>query len=281
MNKKFPYNTSDLKPSRRDFMRLGGASLAAAMMMRHGLPPFLAQGMGGIPAELHPGSPNNPRGWTTTLPPIPEGMPVDPPVTITGSRRGPWEFADGDDIENSPFTRLNAAVTGINWKLAFTWTDNEGEVLQKYNLAIASDELPDFMETVPLQIYSELLENDLIEDITEVWDEVAHPVWLKEAMSFSDGIAWRLAEVNGRKMGVPYIEQAAQNDKVLWIRQDWLDAVGMSAPTTIDELHAVMLPLLWKRIWAKAARARRSASPPTARSTPGIARWIPSSAPGA
>ena len=239
MTKRFPYDTSDLKPSRRDFMRLGGASLAAAMMMRHGMPPALAQGMGAIPAELHPGSPNNPRGWTTTLPPIPDGMPVDPPVTITGSRRGPWEFADGDDIENSPFTRLNAAVTGINWKLAFTWTDNEGEVLQKYNLAIASDELPDFMETVPLQVYSELLENDLLEDITEVWDEVAHPVWLKEAMSFSDGIAWRLAEVNGRKMGVPYIEQAAQNDKVLWIRQDWLDAVGMDAPTTIDELHAV------------------------------------------
>ena len=78
-----------------------------------------------------------------------------------------------------PSPGLNAAVTGINWKLAFTWTDNEGEVLQKYNLAIASDELPDFMETVPLQVYSELLDNDLIEDITDVWDEAAHPVWLK------------------------------------------------------------------------------------------------------
>ena len=237
MNKKFPYDTSDMKPSRRDFLRLSGAGMAAMMLARHGLPPVFAQGMSDIPAELHPGSPNNPRGWTTTLPPIPEGMPVDPPVTITGSRRGPWEFPDGDDIENSNFTRLNAAVTGINWKLAFTWTDNADEVLQKYNLAIASNELPDFMETVPLQVYSELLENDLIEDITDVWEEAAHPVWLKEAMSFSDGIAWRLAEVNGRKMGVPYIEQAAQNDKVLWIRQDWLDAVGMSAPTTIEELH--------------------------------------------
>ena len=239
MKKRFPYDTSDLKPSRRDFMRLGGMSLAVAMMMRAGLPPVLAQGMGDIPAELHPGSPNNPRGWTTTLPPIPEGMPVDPPVTITGSRRGPWDFAEGDDIENSPFTRLNAAVTGIHWKLAFNWTDNDAEVLQKYNLAIASNELPDFMETVPLQIYSELLENDLLEDITDVYDEVAHPVWLKEAMSFGDGIAWRLAEVNGRKMGLPYIEQAAQNDKILWIRQDWLDALGMSAPATIEELHAV------------------------------------------
>ncbi len=238
MNKKFPYNTGDLKPSRRDFMRMSGAGLAAALMTRFGFSPALAQMMADIPAELHPGSPNNRRGWTTTLPPIPDGLPVDPPVTVTGSRRAPWEFADGDDIENSPFTRLNAAVTGINWKLAFNWVD-EDEGLQKYNLAIASNELPDFMETVPLQVYSELLENDLLEDITDVYEEVAHPVWLKEAMGFSDGIAWRLAEVDGRKMGLPYIEQAAQNDKLMWIRQDWLDAVGMSAPTTIEELHAV------------------------------------------
>ena len=239
MSKKFPYNTEDLRPSRRDFLRMSSFGLASAMMARYGLAPIFGQGMGEIPAELHPGSPNNSRGWTTTLPPIPEGMPVDPPVTVTGSRRGPWEFPDGDDIENSPFTRLNAAVTGINWKLAFNWTDNEAEVLQKYNLAIASNELPDFMETVPLQVYSELLENDLLEDITDVYDEVAHPIWLKEAMGFSDGIAWRLAEVNGRKMGLPYIEQAAQNDKLLFMRQDWLDAVGMSAPTTVEELHAV------------------------------------------
>ncbi|MCY4526508.1 MAG: hypothetical protein OXB89_07850, partial [Anaerolineaceae bacterium] len=182
--------------------------------------------------------PNNPRGGTPPLPPFPEGMPVSPPVTITGSRRAPWEFAEGDDIENSPFTRLTAAALGINWKLAFSWVEVD-EGLQKYNLAVASGELPDFMETVPLQVYSDLLENDLLEDITDVYEEVAHPLWLKEAMSFSDGIAWRLAEVNGRKMGLPYIEQAAQNDKLLWIRQDWLDSVGMSAPTTIEELHAV------------------------------------------
>ena len=76
MNKRFPYNTSDLKPSRRDFLRLSGAGMAAAMMARYGLAPILAQSMGEIPAELHPGSPNNPRGWTTTLPPIPDGMPA-------------------------------------------------------------------------------------------------------------------------------------------------------------------------------------------------------------
>ena len=234
MSRKFPIRNNGF--SRRDFLRGSSLGVAAAMTARHGL--MLAQGESGIPAELIPGSPQHPRGWTTTLPPVPEGMPVSPPVTITGSRRAPWEFAEGDDIENSPFTRLTSAALGINWKLAFSWVDQD-EGLQKYNLAIASGELPDFMETVPLQVYSELLENDLLEDITDVYEEAAHPIWIKEAMSFGDGIAWRLAEVNGRKMGFPYIEQAAQNDKVMWLREDWLEAVGMGAPTTIEELHAV------------------------------------------
>ena len=280
MKKKFPYDPAVGKPSRRDFLRLSGASLATALMARYGFSPALAQMADAIPAELQPGSPNNPRGWTNSLPPIPEGLPVDPPVTITGSRRAPWEFADGDDIENSPFTRLNAAVTGIHWQLAFNWVEQD-EGLQKYNLAIASNELPDFMETVPLQVYSELLENDLLEDITDVYEEVAHPIWLKEAMNFSDGVAWRLAEVNGRKMGLPYIEQAAQNDKLLWLRQDWLEAVGLDAPTTVEENCTRSPPLSKRRIWVKAAQARPSASPPAIRSTPGIVRWTQSLALGA
>ena len=57
MSKKFPYNTEDLKPSRRDFLKWSGAGMATAMMARYGLAPILAQNMGEIPAELHPGQP--------------------------------------------------------------------------------------------------------------------------------------------------------------------------------------------------------------------------------
>ena len=57
MNKKFPYNTSDLRPSRRDFLRLSGAGMAAMMMARYGLPPVFAQGMGDIPRSCIPAAP--------------------------------------------------------------------------------------------------------------------------------------------------------------------------------------------------------------------------------
>ena len=49
MNKKFPFDTSDLRPSRRDFLRMSGAGLAAAMMARYGMPPGIRADDGGHP----------------------------------------------------------------------------------------------------------------------------------------------------------------------------------------------------------------------------------------
>lgn len=188
-----------------------------------------------------PGSPEHARGWTTILPPKPEGMPFSPPITITSSRRlGNTRFYDNDTIENNPFTRFVRQELGIEWRAGFTWSDGpEGE--QKLNLAIASGDLPDLLETVPLSIFATMLEADLVEDITEAYERVADPTWVKEPLARDNNAAWKYAEVNGRKMGLPTVATAAQNDKLLWIRKDWLEKVDMAPPTTLDELAQVAL----------------------------------------
>ncbi|MCY4527333.1 MAG: twin-arginine translocation signal domain-containing protein, partial [Anaerolineaceae bacterium] len=68
MNRKLPMSQGSF--SRRDFLRGSSIGLAAAMTSRYGL--TMAQDATGLPPDLIPGSPNNPRGWTTTLPPVPE-----------------------------------------------------------------------------------------------------------------------------------------------------------------------------------------------------------------
>jgi putative aldouronate transport system substrate-binding protein len=52
-------------------------------------------------------------------------------------------------------------------------------------------------------------------------------------------LPWAYASYKGRKMGWPYVERLIQNDKVMWIRQDWLDKLSLQAPTTLDELYEV------------------------------------------
>ena len=190
--------------------------------------------------ELMPGSPDKPKGWATTLPQVPKGMPIKPMITITSSRRvdSSMKFAQGDTIDNSPFTRMSKELFGIEWKPAWTWaTQEDGQ--QKYNLAMASGQLPDFLETIPATLYTKMLQANLLEDITDVWEKEADETWLKKPMSWGGGIGWSIAEVKGRKMGIPYVERAGQNDKVLWYRQDWLEKAKLQPPKTFDELVAV------------------------------------------
>ena len=87
-------------------------------------------------------------------------------------------------------------------------------------------------------------------------------IWLKEAMGFSDGIAWRLAEVNGRKMGLPYIEQAAQNDKALVYATRLAGCRGHERAHLPLKSCTPWLPLSRKPIWDKVATARPWASSP-------------------
>lgn len=193
-----------------------------------------------LPADLAPGSPNHAKGWTTILPPLPSGVPVKPPVTITSSRRvdSSMKFAKGDTIDNNPFTRMMKYLYGVQWKAAWTWvTQDDGD--QKYNLAMASNQLPDMLETVPLNIYVKMLQANMLEDITDVWNATAEEKWVKQPLEYGGGVGWSYAKVKGRIMGMPYVERAAQNDKLLWYREDWLEKVGMNVPKTMDDLAKV------------------------------------------
>src|SRR5579885_2108431 len=193
-----------------------------------------------LPPDLMPGSPTHEKGWKTILPPLPAGVPVKPPVTITSSRRvdSSMKFAEGDTIDNSPFTRMMKELFGIQWKSAWTWVESD-DGLQKYNLAMASNQLPDLLEDVPLTIYVKMLQAKMLEDITDVWNAVADDTWVKKPLEYGGGVGWAYAEVNGRKMGIPHVERAAQNDKLLWYREDWLEKVGMDVPKTMDDLAKV------------------------------------------
>ena len=63
---------------------------------------------------------------------------------------------------------------------------------------------------------------------------------VKESLAWGDNQLWAFAEGwTGRKMAFPRVAQAGQNEQILFIREDWLDKVGMDAPTTLEEMEAV------------------------------------------
>jgi putative aldouronate transport system substrate-binding protein len=188
-----------------------------------------------------PGAPDHEKGWETTLP-LAKTPPDAEPIVVKGSKR--VEVGDelvNDETDTSPFWQISMELFNIDWQVA--WTATAEDMSTKYNLAMASGELPDWMEETPLDVYVNMLEADLLEDITEAFDDAADPTWMKAPLdNYLDGnAAWSYTKVNGRIMGFPMAERAANNAKLLFVRQDWLDKVGMDMPETLDDVKAVAL----------------------------------------
>ncbi len=239
--------------SRRSFMKgaavAGGGVLLAGCAAEPAAPEAVAESAPMVamtaeeiltPLGMMPGSPDHPKGWTTELPDVPEGMPLNPPVTITSFTRtdADTRFQGDDDIYDNISLRYIKALFGIEYDIPWTYVQGD-ERDQKMNLAMAAGDIPDLMPGIPLGMFQDMVAGDLVADITDVYEATAHPKWVKESQAWGDNQLWAYAEVDGRKMAFPSIAQAGQDEQILFIRTDWLDKVGMDAPTTLEEMEAV------------------------------------------
>jgi len=188
-----------------------------------------------------PGSPDHNKGWETILPDVTTPASADP-IVIMGAKR--VEIGDtgvNDDPKTSRPWNINMELFKIDWRVA--WTAVAADLGTKYSLAMASGQLPDWMEDLPQSTYVQMLEAKSLADITDAWNASASADWLKKPMdTYLDGkAAWSYAKVGGKIMAFPVAERAANNAKVLIARQDWLDKLSLKMPTTLDEVKSVAL----------------------------------------
>jgi putative aldouronate transport system substrate-binding protein len=244
------------KLSRRDFLRItalaaAGAATGCASPTATPEPPTPT--VEGTPVPVLsvkerleaigwlPGAPDHERGWETYLPLV-DTAPDAEEVTITGSKRVEQEdMLLSEETDTSPYWQVSMELFNINWQLA--WTAVADDLPTKYNLGQAAGDLPDWMEEIPLATYVNFIEADTLEDFTETFESTANPEWVKGPLDnyLSGEEAWSYCKVNGRIMGFPVAERAANNAKLLFARQDWLDAVGMDMPETLDDVAEVGL----------------------------------------
>jgi putative aldouronate transport system substrate-binding protein len=194
-----------------------------------------------LPAQDKMGSPDNPRGWKTILPDLPGNAPFEPPVTISTSKRisVTTQYCGDDTVDDNPWFRMIEALFNVKFEIAWTWGPGDS-IEEKYNLAAAAGDLPDFLETVPLVNYMKMVEADQLEDLTEAYEMYASPRWQATWREYGER-PWVWTKINGRIYGLPRVEDLAHNDSILWYREDWLEKVGMNVPTTFEALHDVAL----------------------------------------
>ncbi|MBD2846992.1 extracellular solute-binding protein [Paenibacillus sp. IB182496] len=161
------------------------------------------------------------------------------PVTITTVKAtdNTIEFKNGETVENNVHTQWARDELGID--IEYLWQVPGDQFATKIRLMLTSGEqLPDILETEDMTLLNEMIESGYYRDITEDFEMYASD-WYQEVMG-SDPLMWSQMMYDGKKMGLPGFANAGNDNAVMWIRQDLLDELDMEAPTTFEELEALM-----------------------------------------
>ncbi len=183
--------------------------------------------------------------WTPTFPePFKK---YDPPVEVNivlGERY--------DSLpENGPYNKYNNPMynrilehTDVRYMSKWEPAGDPAADSQKLNTAIASGDPPDMWQASGTFL-QELIDFGALAEFKEIWEATASPL-VKEKKGYPDHYAWKQVLQDGKLYGIPMQSGPADNDDIGFIRQDWLDKVGMKMPETIDDITEVA------RAWKKA-----------------------------
>lgn len=169
----------------------------------------------------------------------------DPPVTITTV----WgvdpavTFKNGESAENNVATKWALDKFGINIKTLWSVTATNNAYQTKLRLALSSGQkMPDIVSigngSIDAQLAQDLIDSGQFREVGSLFDKYASDTW-KKAMNLDSNV-WNQYTEDGKKMAIPVLSYAYNNDYLLWIRQDWLDKLKLKTPTTLDELETVM-----------------------------------------
>ncbi|MFD1881381.1 sugar ABC transporter permease [Paracoccus pacificus] len=160
---------------------------------------------------------------------------VDEPLNLTIHMH--WPRSQGYN-ENYPVEKAAAAMTGIHLKDA-TAGRNTTESNEAMNLLLAQGKMPDIVGghliKQPVNQYGPegafLPLNDLVKqyapNIQAFFD--SHPDILKSITAY-----------DGNYYYIPYLPDG-KFGRAYFIRQDWLDKLGLKQPQTVDEFHDVLV----------------------------------------
>ncbi len=145
-------------------------------------------------------------------------------------------FPEGDTIEDNVWTRYYRDALGVN--LITDWTCTNTEYNDKLNIVIASSDIPDLVIECSYNQLQTMAEADMLMDLTDVLEEYGSDL-LKSIYNGDGGAALEMCTFDGKLLALPYMTSVIYEPSLLWIRQDWLDNLGLEIPTTIEEVLAV------------------------------------------
>lgn len=145
----------------------------------------------------------------------------------------PVSFSEGETMEDNRFLDWIRRDLGI--RVTYDWIYSKDEFQRNIDLYIACDMLPDALLVEEKQ-YRQMLEYDLLQPVTEVYRDMASDQ-LKAYVDSMGEQGMEAVTEEGEMMAIPFPSLTASGINLMWIRQDWLDELGLEAPSTVEQIE--------------------------------------------
>ena len=170
-----------------------------------------------------------------------EDLPLSKyPETVTvhlgGSLNPNAKIPDGMSYDDNSYTRF--LKDDLNIEVVYDWVASSSDFDEKMNLCIGSGTIPELMNVNATQ-YRALLKYDMIQPLDQYFDDYASDVLKGYVESGGEELKKYISNDKGEMMAIPAPNITAGGINEMWIRQDWLDNLGLEAPRTWDELVTV------------------------------------------
>jgi len=141
------------------------------------------------------------------------------------------KFLGDNTIDDNVWTRAYEQLLGI--ELIYDWAVDPSLYDQKLTLSVSSGDIPDMFHITSSQLLL-FQEAGLLTDLTEVYEAEASEK--TQDVLTQDPLALNAATIDGKLWGIPMTDASIATASLLWVRQDWLDKLGIGEPTSMQDV---------------------------------------------
>lgn len=127
--------------------------------------------------------------------------------------------------------------------------ESEERYDEALNILVKDRNLPDVFLVSDRETLEELVENDLVEDLTEVYETCASDRIREMYESYGEELL-ASGTFDGKLLALP--ETAIDHGpQLLWLRHDWMEQLGLKEPKTLEEAFSVIQAFQENRMGAE------------------------------
>lgn len=155
---------------------------------------------------------------------------------------------EGDTYEDNAYTRYLREMLNIQNDSVYLETEDRYDEFA--NILVKDQKLPDVLVISDRETLKELVVNDRVEDLTDVFESCTSDR-IKEMYGSYGGQVLESGMFDGRLMAVP--ETVIDHGPCLmWLRKDWMDELGLDEPGTLEEAFQIVESFVVNRMGTEA-----------------------------